>query len=224
MLFYIVVFFCYFWRMAPVAGVLPILTVGCEWFCENSLWFLGPLIRKTYQTCTGTKKIKRTKPLDAPNLHRHQKSQKKPKPQQLVRKHGHRFGIFSFFGFFGACAGLVIVALWFLWSFWCLSVFCEIKFTKPAQAPKNQKNQTTRYTKPAQAPKKNKKRPKPQQLVRKYGHRFGIFSFFGFFGACAGLVLVALWFLWCFWCLPVFYKAKLTKSAQAPKKPKEPNH
>ena len=44
----------------------------------------------------------------------------------------------------------------------------------------NQKNQTTRCAKPAQAPKKTKK-TKPQQLVRKHGHRFGIFSFFVFF-------------------------------------------
>ena len=106
---------------------------------------------------------------------------------------------------------------------------------------KNQKNQTTRCTKPAQAPKKTKK-TKPQQLVRKHGHRFGIFSFLVFFGACAGLVMVALWFLWFFWCLcrfgggctlgffcffwclPVFCEVKLTKPAQAPKKPKEPNH
>ena len=88
---------------------------------------------------------------------------------------------------------------------------------------KNQKNQTTRCTKPAQAPKKPRK-PKPQQLVRKHGHRFGIFSFLGFFGTCAGLVMVALWFLWFFWCLPVLCEVKLTKPAQAPKKPKEPNH
>ena len=144
------------------------------------------------QTCTGTKKNKKT------NHWMHQKNQKKPKPQQLVWKHGHRFGIFGFFDFFGACAGLAMVAPWFLWFFWCLPVFCEVKLSKPA--PKKTKKQTTRCTKPAQAPKKTKK-TKPQQLVWKHGHRFGIFGFFGFFGACAGLVMVALCFLWFFWCL-----------------------
>ena len=62
--------------MVPLAGFLPTLTVGCEWFCGSSLWFLGPSIRKAHQTCTGTNKTKKTK------------------PQQLVRKHGHRFGFF----------------------------------------------------------------------------------------------------------------------------------
>ena len=85
---------------------------------------LGPSIKKTFQTCTGTKN---TKPLDAPNLHRHQK---KTKPQQLVRKHGHRFGIFGMFVFFGASAGLVHLVVWFFCFFWCLCTFGEPSHSK----------------------------------------------------------------------------------------------
>ena len=154
-----------------MAGFLQTLTVGCEWFSVSSWWFLEPSIKKAFQPAQAPKNPKKkqttrcTKPAQAP------KKNKKTKPQQLVRKHGHRFGIF---GFFGACAGLVMVALWFLWFFWCLPMFCEVKLTKPAQAPKkNKKN------KPLDAPnlhrhQKNKK-TKPQQLVRRHGHRFGIF-------------------------------------------------
>ena len=65
---YIVVSFCYYWDMVAAAGFFPTLTVGCEWFCGSSLWFPTG---KTRQTCAGTKKSKGTKPLDAPNLHRH---------------------------------------------------------------------------------------------------------------------------------------------------------
>ena len=64
------------------------------------------------KTLTGTKK---TKPLDAPNIDRHQKKQKKQKFQQLLRSGPIVPGNFSFFGFFGACAGLVhLVVLFFL--------------------------------------------------------------------------------------------------------------
>ena len=64
------------------------------------------------------------------------------------------FCFFCFFwclSMFGASSGL------FFLFFWCLSMFCEVRVTKPAQAPKKkQKNKTTRCTKPAQAPKKPK--------------------------------------------------------------------
>jgi len=59
------------------------------------------------KTLTGTKKNKKTKPLDAPNIDRHQKKQKKQKFQQLLRSGPIVPGNFSFLGFFGACAGLV---------------------------------------------------------------------------------------------------------------------
>ena len=66
------------------------------------------------KTLTGTKK---TKPLDAPNIDRHQKNQKKQKFQQLLRSGPIVPGIFSFFGFFGACAGLVHLVVWFFCFF-----------------------------------------------------------------------------------------------------------
>ena len=42
----------------------------------------------------------------------------------------------------------------FLGCFCCLSMFCEVRVTKPAQA-QEKKKQTTKCTKPAQAPKKH---------------------------------------------------------------------
>ena len=64
------------------------------------------------KTLTGTKQTKKTKPLDAPNIDRHQKNQKKQKFQQLPRSGPIVPGNFSFFGFFwclcrfGASSGL----------------------------------------------------------------------------------------------------------------------
>ena len=49
---------------------------------SSGLFFLVFLVpanvswSQSHQTCTSTKKTKKTKPLDAPNLHRHQKKQK----------------------------------------------------------------------------------------------------------------------------------------------------
>ena len=45
----------------------------------------------------------------------------------------------------------------FLDCFCCLSMFCEVRVTKPAQAPKKTTTTTTRCTKPAQAPNRLKK-------------------------------------------------------------------
>ena len=114
-----------------------------------------------HETCTNTKKTKKNKPLDASNLQRHQKKIKKI--QELW------------------------VHLSSCWNFWCLSMFCEVRVTKPAQAPKkNKKKQTTRCTKPAQAPKK------PKELK---------------FPGTMGPLLSSCWnccFFWFFWCLPMF--------------------
>ena len=65
-------------------------------------------------------------------------------------------------------------------------MFCEVRVTKPAQAPKKPKKQTTRCTKPAQAPKKTKKLKFPGTM---------------------GLLLSSCWnvgFFWFFWCLSMF--------------------
>jgi len=103
---------------------------------------------------TGTKKTKKIKPLDAPNIDRHQKKQKF---QQLLRSGPIvpgfffwclcRFGASSgllYFVFFGACAGLV-----------------TLTSQNIGRHQKNQKNQTTRCTKHQQAPKKQKKTKNP---------------------------------------------------------------
>ena len=61
--------FCFFWffwclsMFGASSGLVFLVPV-------NVLW------SQSHQTCTGTKKNKKNKPLDAPNLHRHQKNQK----------------------------------------------------------------------------------------------------------------------------------------------------
>ena len=75
------------------------------------------------KTLTGTKKTKKNKPLDAPNIDRHQKKQKKQKFQQLLRSGPIVPGNFSFFVFFGACAGLVHLVVCFFCFFGCLCRF-----------------------------------------------------------------------------------------------------
>ena len=162
------------------------------------------------------KKPKKTKPLDAPNIDRHQKKQKF---QQLLRsgpiettipattqKWTHSSWNFSFFGFFGACAGLVHLVVCFFCFFWCLCRFGDSDFTKHRQAPKKTKKQ------------------KIQQLLRSGPIVPGNFSFCWFFwclcrfGASSGL------FFCFFWCLCRFGDSDFTKHWQAPKKPKTTNH
>ena len=96
-------------------------------------------------------------------------------------------------------------------------MFCEVRVTKPAQAPKKQKNQTTRCTKPAQAPKKPKKLKFPGTMGPLLSSCWN-FCFFCFFGACRCLVHLVVWF---FWCLSMFCEVRVTKPAQAPKKQKK---
>ena len=141
---------------------------------------------------------------ESPNLHRHQKNQKKQttrctKPAQAPKKTKKlkfpgtmgpllsscwNFCFFWFFwclSMFGASSGSVFLV------FWCLSMFCEVRVTKPAQAPKkNQKNQTTRCTKPAQAPKITKKLKFPGTMGP-------------LLSSCWNF-----WFFWFFWCLSMF--------------------
>ena len=110
---------------------------------------------------------KTNKPIDVPNPHRHQKNKKKqttrctkpaqaPKKTKKLKFPGTMGPLLSscwnawFFCFFWCLSMFGL----FCCFFWCLSMFCEVKVTKPAQAPK--KKQTTRCTKPAQAPKKTK--------------------------------------------------------------------
>ena len=89
----VVCFFCFFWCL-------------CR-FGDSDF-------TKHWQAPTKTKK---TKPLDAPNIDRHQKNQKNQKFQQLLRSGPIVPGNFSFFVFFGACAGLVHLVVWFFCFF-----------------------------------------------------------------------------------------------------------
>ena len=109
------------------------------------------------------KKKQKKKPLDAPNIDRHQKKQttrctkhrhapKKQKIQPLLRSGPIVPGSFSFFVFFGACAGLVhlVVCLFFLFG------ACAGLATLTSQNidRHQKKKQTTRCTKHRQAPTK----------------------------------------------------------------------
>ena len=62
-------FFCFFWCLSMFGA-----SSGFVFFVflvpVNVLW------SQSHQTCTGTQKTKKTKPLDAPNLHMHQKNKK----------------------------------------------------------------------------------------------------------------------------------------------------
>jgi len=103
---------------------------------------------------TGTKKNKKNKPLDAPNIDRHQKNQKF---QQLLRSGPIVPGNFMFFVFFGACAGLVhLVVCFFIFFGICTNLLILISQNIDIHQ-KKQKNQTTRCTKHRQVPKKQKK-------------------------------------------------------------------
>ena len=149
------------------------------------------------------KKPKKNKPLDAPNLHRHQKNQKKTKFPATTQKWAHSsWKFWFFFGFFWCLSMFPQLSLWFFLVFFgACAGLVTLTSQNIDRHQKKQKKQTTRCTKPAQAPKK-KKIPATTQ---KWAHSswkfcffwfFGAcqcflnfhFGFFGFFGACAGLV------------------------------------
>ena len=132
------------------------------------LFFLVPvnvLWSQSHQTCTGTKKNKKTKPLDAPNLHRHQKNKKKLKIPGSMGPLLSSCWNFCFFCFFGACRCLVHLVVCFFCFFWCLSMFCEVRVTKPAQAPKKPKKPNQEMHQTCTGTKKNKK----TKISRNYG-------------------------------------------------------
>ena len=163
---------------------------------------------------------KKSKRLDAPNIDRHQKNQKKQKIQQLLRSGPIVPGNFSFFVFFGACARLVHLVVCFIFVFlvpvqvWWLWLHKTLtgtkKKSKRLDAPNIDRHQ------------KIQKKQKIQQLLRSGPIVPGNFIFFCFFwclcnfGASSGLFF--------FWCLCRFGDSDLTKHWQAPEKPKTPNH
>ena len=131
-------FFCFFWCL-------------CR-FCEDhALFFLfffdacACLVKvRVTKPAQASKKTKKNKPLDAQNLHRHQKKPKKTKLWASTQGWGsidHKS--FGFFGFFDACAGFVKIMLCFFFVFFdacagfvkimlsfvcfsqCLRMFCQ---------------------------------------------------------------------------------------------------
>ena len=155
-----------------------------------------------HQTCTGTKK---TKKLKFPGT-----------MGPLLSSCWN----FCFFCFFGACRCLVHLVVCFFCFFGACQCFVKSESPNLHRHQKKQKNQTTRCTKPAQAPKKPKKLKFPGTMgpLLSSCWKFCFFCFFwclSMFGASSGLVfLVPVNVLW----------SQSAKPAQAPKKPKKPNH
>ena len=204
---------------------------------------------------------------ESPNLHRHQKNQKNQttrhqkkqkkqttrctKPAQAPKKPkklkfpgtmgpllSSCWNFWFFLVFFGACRCLVHLVVWFFWFFWCLSMFCEVRVTKPAQAPKNTKKQTTRCTKHLHRHQKNKKKlkfPGTMGPLLSSCWNFCFFCFFwclSMFGASSGLFFCFFGACQCFVKSesPNLHRhqknqknqtTRCTKPAQAPKKPKK---
>ena len=115
-------FFLFFWCLS-MFGASSGLVFFVFLVPVNVLW------SQSHQTCTVTKKNKKNKPLDAPNLHRHQKKQKKqttrctkpaqaPKKTKKLKFPGTMGPLlsscwnFCFFVFFGACRCLVHLVVW----------------------------------------------------------------------------------------------------------------
>ena len=143
------------------AGLVHLVFFFFVFLVPVQVWWLW-----LHKTLTGTRKTKKNKPLDAPNIDRHQKNQKNQAFQQLLRSGPIVPGHFSFFGFFGACAGLVHLVV-------CFFVFfgaCAGLVTLPSQnVDRHQKNQTTRCTKHRRAPKTPKKTKIPA-TTQKWTH------------------------------------------------------
>ena len=142
--------------------------------CLTKVLFLSCLCRfcdsNLHKTCTGIKKNKKTKPLDAQNLHRHQKNQKN---QSLSIYSG--LGVYRLQNF-----------LLFFWFFWCLCRFCEdhalvfLVFLMPVQVCDSNLHKTctgikkNKKTKPLDAQnlhrhQKKPKKPKSEHLLRAGG-------------------------------------------------------
>ena len=126
---------------------------------------------------------------ESPNLHRHQQNKKQKKTGTMGPLLSSCW-IF-FFCLFGACRCLVHLVFFFCY---CLSMFCEVRVTKPAQAKK-----------------------------RKYPGPMGSFLSscwtLCFFSVSADVWCIE-WFGFVFfnWCLSMFCEVRVTKPAQAKKR------
>ena len=89
--------------------------------CLTKVLFLSCLCMfgdsNLHKTCTGIKKNKKNKPLDAQNLHRHQKKQKKQSLSIYSGLGVYRLQNFGYSVFFDACAGFVKIMLCFFCFF-----------------------------------------------------------------------------------------------------------
>ena len=150
-------------------------------------------VTKPAQASTKTKK---TKPLDAQNLHRHQKN---PKNQSLSIYSGlgvYRLQNCGYFVFLMPAQVLWRSCFVFFVFLMPVHVWWRLESQNLHRHQKNQKNQTTRCTKPAQASIK----PKKKQSLSIYSglgvYRLQNLGYFVFFDACAGFVKIML----CFFC------------------------
>ena len=116
-------FFCFFWwlSMFGASSGLFFLFFWClSMFCEVR-------VAKPAQAPTKTKK---NTPLDAPNLHRHQKTKKIKFPGTM----GPLLSSCWIFFFFGACRCLVHLVVCFFLFFLVPVNVSEVRVAKPAQA------------------------------------------------------------------------------------------
>ena len=176
---------------------------------------------KVTKPAQAPKTTKKTKPLDAPNLHRHQKNPKKLKFPGTMGPLLSSCWNAWFFCFFGACRCLVHLVVWFFCFFGACQCFVKSESPNLHRHQKNTKKQTTRCTKPAQAPKKTKKLKFPGTMGPLLSSCWILLFFLFFFLPVECLVHLVVWF---FWCLSMFCEVRVTKPAQAPKKTKKRNH
>ena len=114
--------FWFFWCLSMFPQLS--LCFFCVFLVPVQVWWLW-----LHKTLTGIKKNKKTKPLDAPNLHRHQKNTKKQNFQQLPRSGPIVPGNFVFFVFFGACRCFLNFHFVFFGFFGACQCFGNIELT-----------------------------------------------------------------------------------------------
>ena len=161
--------------------------------CLTKVLFLSCLCRfcdsNLHKTCTGIKKTKKTKPLDAQNLHRHQKNQK-TKVWASTQGWGSKdCKILVILFFLMPVQVLSKHALVFLF-FWCLCRFCDSNLHKTCTGIKKTKKNKPLDAQNLHRHQKNQKKTKSEHLLRAGVYRLQNFGDFVFFDACACFVKV----------------------------------
>ena len=147
--------FCFFWCLS-MFGASSGLVFLVFLVPVNVLW------SQSHQTCTGTKKNKKTtrctKPAQAP---------KKPKKLKFPELWVHFWvvaGIFVFFCFFGACRCLVHLVVWFFWFFGACQCFVK------SESPNLHRHQKNKKNKPLDAPNLHRhQKNQKNKISRNYG-------------------------------------------------------